>query len=770
MDIPVETQIDDILARSLRLEKKSPYLANYGLSSVLHQSRSIINTRSFSKDDEDRGKYLLGTVNKNIANVPTILKGIDLTSIVSDNVTLYAEKNNEIFQDSIVKSITSIHNSTNSLNDSFILKAMENLYGKKGSYSDVVVPYYEDIPSITPSITEYLNEHPIPSVKMTLRPRDRFYAENLTNQNESFSEHMAKAIRKTTLFKENYQLPLADTFSLIHCLEKYGNHFNGTKRFLEKQIKRIITEEVNTNLNIANRGPTYGIMHTLQGYINLLPHPQHESPWAILFFAMRCGKNESALQYASENNFSHDVISALEFRVTGTEITPQIRTNLQGLYQNEVSGEGHDTFKCLCLSILSGIGGYNDPSVISSFEDWLWFALQLGDGNHQRVVTKVTKTISEISDPRNTFLPGQALLLVHQFDKAANWFLSTPAVANDGLQISLAMHTAGLISPNVFSEQLLRYTAGVFEADGYLSLKYLNMIKDRKEVSKLVSLLAVTARNGESLFEPTIIDQSRLQTLPPPESEASAALFDGISNPQDIINSYRENNDDEEQYVAMHSPASLLLNPEEQKLAITSAGIEAAKRSMYPTAMKLLHMAGDYNRLVDLCCQQLRRCAEGLVDDQPIIDAMEIINEVNENTISVDEKRMRTLLIMLSFAKCAYLTRHGDYELACSSFEESKIFASDQGVINTADNGGVEMAKSTIANMPPSVKEVIPVVLVQAVEAYSKIHASLPRGGGAKKNIEEKVRILAKLAGEVKQSLHEDMARKLLMLKDFDTV
>lgn len=770
MDIPVETQIDDILARSLRLEKKSPYLANYGLSSVLHQSRSIINTRSFSKDDEDRGKYLLGTVNKNIANVPTILKGIDLTSIVSDNVTLYAEKNNEIFQDSIVKSITSIHNSTNSLNDSFILKAMENLYGKKGSYSDVVVPYYEDIPSITPSITEYLNEHPIPSVKMTLRPRDRFYAENLTNQNESFSEHMAKAIRKTTLFKENYQLPLADTFSLIHCLEKYGNHFNGTKHFLEKQIKRIITEEVNTNLNIANRGPTYGIMHTLQGYINLLPHPQHESPWAILFFAMRCGKNESALQYASENNFSHDVISALEFRVTGTEITPQIRTNLQGLYQNEVSGEGHDTFKCLCLSILSGIGGYNDPSVISSFEDWLWFALQLGDGNHQRVVTKVTKTISEISDPRNPFLPGQALLLVHQFDKAANWFLSTPAVANDGLQISLAMHTAGLISPNVFSEQLLRYTAGVFEADGYLSLKYLNMIKDRKEVSKLVSLLAVTARNGESLFEPTIIDQSRLQTLPPPESEASAALFDGISDPQDIINSYRENNDDEEQYVAMHSPASLLLNPEEQKLAITSAGIEAAKRSMYPTAMKLLHMAGDYNRLVDLCCQQLRRCAEGLVDDQPIIDAMEIINEVNENTISVDENRMRTLLIMLSFAKCAYLTRHGDYELACSSFEESKIFASDQGVINTADNGGVEMAKSTIANMPPSVKEVIPVVLVQAVEAYSKIHASLPRGGGAKKNIEEKVRILAKLAGEVKQSLHEDMARKLLMLKDFDTV
>lgn len=769
MNIPVETLIDDILARSLRLEKKSPYLANFSFTNLLHQSRSVINTKSFSKDDEDRGKYLLGTVNTDIANVPTTLSRIDPAKIVSDEITLYAEKTNDIFQDAMVKSISSIHNNTDSINDNYIMKSLEKIYNKKYVSSGVCVPYYEEIPTITPSIQEYLQNHPIPDVRKVLSPRDQFYAENLTNGDESYSGHMVKAIRKSKIFKDNYQQPLADTFLLIHCFEKFEDRFLGSIHFLEKQIKRIITEEVNTNLNIANRGPEYGIMHTIQGYVNLLPHPQHNSPWAVLLFAMRCGENANALQFASSHDFSHNVIQALEFRVTRQQITPQIRAALQSDLSNEISSPNPDTFKCLSLSVLSGVGGYQDQQVFASFEDWLWLSFQLGESQKTktRICEKVYKSINELSDPRNVMLKGQAMLLVHKFDEAAKWFLTTPSVENDGLQIALAMQTVNLIKPSLFSNELLRYCSDVFQADGYISLKYISLIRERSEVIKLTSLLAVTAKDGESVFQP-IFDEN-LYVMPPPDSEASAVIFDGISDPQDIINSYRTEEELENvDPIATHSPAAKLLNPDELMEALTQAGSVAAKRSKYQLAMKLFYMAKNIEKLVDLCCLQLQRCTEGLVDDQPIVDAIGLLEEISNYSLELDAEKLHNLNILLSFAKCSYLNKIGNFEESCAAFEESRLFTSDLGVPGTEDDGGVNASRITIQNMSEIIKETLPNAFVNAVDSYSKVYSQLGKGD-AKTNIYNKVKILTNLASELGQNLHEEMAKKLLMLKDFDS-
>ena len=601
MDIPIETQIDDILVRSMRLEKKNPYIINMPMQNVLTASRLVINSKLFDKHDETRGQYILGsTKNKNLEKIQTLLAQIDPTKIESDEITSFADQNSQTYQEIMVKSITSIQENTYTKNEDFILGKLLKRR-KSTTRPSATIPYYEGIKSLSENIRKYLKK--ADTQILSLRERDEFYAklqkipafEDLEPKEREpsprYTKRVAEAIRDSKIFKDNDKVPLSDTFLLIDSLGRCkGNYLLGSLHFLEKQMKHLIINEVNTNLKFARRGGKYGIWETLQAYTNLIPHPQSKSPWAVLFYAMRIGANHAALDYIDSTNqgqFDFNVVSALRARAQGIPLTEQVREQLQFQLANEKISKECDSFKAMCLSVLAAVSGYRDREIISTFEDWLWYGFQFKDKS--RLQSRVTNT--DLEDPKNVYFKGQALLLVQQFKEAAQWFLETPEVANDGLNICIAMHINGLIDSSVFIDYLIPYVIDIFRADHRAALGYIAFIKEKQARVNALATLAVRAEDGITLFLPEVVDF--YAKFIEPDSEVSAIQFDGVSSINSLRQPYMENQMEVETQIADTSAATSIIAYNDLNDALRKATEILIGRNEYEKALEFGNILGD---------------------------------------------------------------------------------------------------------------------------------------------------------------------------------
>jgi hypothetical protein len=294
---------------------------------------------------------------------------------------------------------------------------------------------------------------------------------------------------------------LADFFDLVGRLVVDGR--DGAITFLERQKRRHVRECVNRDLRNARRGPAIGFMHTLDGYI-ALEHGAAVSPWARVYYALRCGKAGDARAYcqAAADSFDADFLVALG---AGGDFTPQVRASLRQYLSRETTLPECDTFKALALAVVLGEGPVPPNNVLPSIEDWMWVKLKITDPASRAGIREEIRAKRGWDVQSNAFIEPYAHLLCGDAAGAAALLLASDVDIDEGLHLLLAMCHHRLLDDGgrrLVYPHLYAFVTEVFAANQEAALRYFSLIPDEPLVIEYIAKLAVEVENGWEMFQP----------------------------------------------------------------------------------------------------------------------------------------------------------------------------------------------------------------------------------------------------------------------------
>ncbi|OHT04740.1 hypothetical protein TRFO_06172 [Tritrichomonas foetus] len=656
MDVKPEALLDNIYARSKRLEKILPFRIQLPISTVHHQSRKVLNT-SRGADDTRIGYYLLAQQNISLDRNPEILNQITNLKLIQENYIPFQKRANFYFENVIVSSISNSQESTEKLNSDFLLKAYQRkkaIQAKSRDLSKSKFPTAVPIYNLDPSLLKMYPE----SVKMELTKISKFYCELLPKFDEDIARNISEAILTTNEKLYNYELQnyLADTFNLIYLIKCRHSFVDASIQFLESQKKRLIRDEVNSNLRYAGRGGSIGIIHTIKGYLNHKHNKYVNSPWATVYFAIRCGEAKAAAEFATTVNFDADVVAAIQQYANNIPLMGKIRETLVTYLNSEFSSSKYDKYKVLTLSILTKYSNIPKDGK-SKIQDWIWQKLQFTNDS--------SSLATELKDVDEPLLRGQILIMSGLFEDAAKWFLGRMDDVKDNLHIVLAMHVSGLIKSDLLLEPLINHSIEVFKANPKAAIQYLALINDSHKLDAIASLVI--------------------------KAERGYIMFDNING--------------------QTAPIAEVLIPEEQTSVLRLAGKKARHLNLYDLCIRLYKLAGDYESILEIDCIKLKQFIEGYGQSDILNNIIgEHFASIQERATTLSSRSIEIMRMLIKIACACEYSRRNMYHQAAQEFEETGLFPTTPILVSSKYD--------SYRSLPEIVRQIVPVIIVPTLEAY----------------------------------------------------
>ena len=695
--IPAQTRLYDVLQRAQSLEHQSTFVISLPVQNILDRTRSVMSPSAAADDrarsdaDERRrqGQVMLAKKNRRgmieRETAREALKKLKLTEAREEKVALSFDELSTICrQVSIVNSVLGAQADTEELNDKFIADALWARRVENQAQLQREVAKTE----ATLSVLGFASGEGVPDRRI-LSMQSKFFAEMLAKPQDTYAKHLAKGLRKRQgLFSSELQRSLADCFKIVACLQKEKDRtWKGSLTFLESQMKRFIRSEVDANLRNAKLQrdrECFGFLLNVEGYLRLQSGADEFSMWGVIYYALRCGMKEEATRYAKENNFDGDLVSALYMFSQDMPVSGSSRDSLVMYMRQEMAAFQRDIKKVLVLMLLTNeIMLLDDLEAISStvaIEDWLWLRLHI-DHNLNAIAQEMelmkARNPRLLEDQANPFKREHLLLLTGKFNEAAQAFLQRENNLNEGLQVILAMHVAGMVEASVLKRDLLLFACDIFRADPVCALRFVNKITNKEDRIQALAELAVEVPNGYLITQP--------------------------------INTTTQ------------APLATVVDPSEQKLVIRRAGEEAERRDQHEKAASFFKLLYEYDHVIELECEKLVQCIEDfrtLEEAEKFIKtATELCEEIQVNGKEVLPERYAEMRALIQIAMANVLSRQGRYDQAAMQIEETGLLPvrSDQ----------VLEKRGRISRAQPYLWRAIPSALLITLKAYSKIYERL---------------------------------------------
>ncbi|EAY00538.1 hypothetical protein TVAG_286750 [Trichomonas vaginalis G3] len=675
MDPYSETTLDDLLTRSQNLERRTPFLVHQSLELISTETRATMSSIEDTEQAKTRGKLLLAQEKADISRTHEILKGINHKNIVPRTVTSINDKTEQTMQNNIVSSITEIQTKTSEICEEFIFKNITNRWNSDTkshhfAYSQIrdektgfYIPYRIHRNS---DYSRFINKSFLP---------------------EEFASKIVKsAYTHYNLLEPDYlNIPLIDTFELISFLqESHSQLEQGVIKFLETQKKRVITQEVNRFLPVANRGGEFDFLPTVVSYINM--HHSHlgESglPWAIIYYLLRCGDISRAAEYSTDNSREFSIYVVNFLRSMNNGISFEDNDRVENYLSSELSNIDANPFKIVSLSVMlhrnpghrdiirefkNNDSESNSSEVIRSLEDWVWLRLHMKDSSINDLKSELEDNETESTVIQNPFLSGQKLIMSGEFEKACQWFLSQEDNIDENIHIALALHLSGFVPSKSISQSLITYATEV--EDLSKAVGYLSFLQDFDDKVKSLSIFIVEDERG-----------------------------------LEILSQGTESHD--------NSIISEWLTPPEIYSVLNLAGEEAEMRDEHCKAYKIFKMISRWDKVISNANIELRQCVEGFVDDISLDETNLLFLEIIQKDDKTDLTDFESFKTMYYLAISSIELRHCHYSEACSAIDKSGLFPS------TLEQ--VDSFNESIRNRPEIVRRVFPTALENAMHAYSE--------------------------------------------------
>ena len=245
----------------------------------------------------------------------------------------------------------------------------------------------------------------------------------------------------------------------------------------------MIVKQTNENLLYLERGGEIGIIQTIKAYLKLQNSEYSKSPWAVIYYAIRCGERDAASSFADQSDIDNNVKNALHDYSKRIPIIGKLKDTLVSYLSSEFQSKRSDIFKVRTLAILTKAD--RRITLEGNIQDWIWYELQFAKGP-----INLAEELSKEHRFDKPELQGQILIMTGSFDEAAHWFLDQKQNLIDNLHIVLCLHVLSFIHSDVLLESLVSYAVEVFKSKQESAVRYLSLIQEKQNRNnKMLNLL-----------------------------------------------------------------------------------------------------------------------------------------------------------------------------------------------------------------------------------------------------------------------------------------
>jgi hypothetical protein len=344
----------------------------------------------------------------------------------------------------------------------------------------------------------------------------------------------------------------------------------------------------------------------------------------------------------------------------------------------------------------------------------------------------------------NPFIWGEVLLLSRGprdgrgYSDAAEWFIEREGHPIASFHIVLAMHNAGLIPASSVNKPLRSWATGTFRLDPVLSLRYLALIRERDVKISEVAELVLAVEDGTTIFESRV--KSGLRT-------PSEQRLRDVEHPDIWSDSEGEDDDG-----GLEAPIAQVFPPSDQHEILLEAGKKAEQSLRYASAFKLLRLAGEHNRLIDLECRELAQYVKGYRRDDTVADGLDVFDGLQARAAAVTDwssgerlmvsrDKLEALHVLVDLAWARNLLQSDKFEQAALQIERLDIFP--------VSHDRVPEYARRFRSASEVIRSVYPTALQMAVRAYAETSQKLsgfPRQTEAQLALRAKTQILVELS------------------------
>uniref|UniRef100_A0A2R5LLL6 Nuclear pore protein n=2 Tax=Ornithodoros turicata TaxID=34597 RepID=A0A2R5LLL6_9ACAR len=437
------------------------------------------------------------------------------------------------------------------------------------------------------------------------------------------------------------------------------------RKYLERSYMLYMQMIVFGNLNQAALGGVPGTLNLVRGFLNVrLPPGRSEDGiveghpvWAVIYYCLRCGEVEAALEAANKaGNSVGDIASYLSEYLQSPDhrLNPSSEGQVRLQYARSVRASS-DQFKRAVYCILGGCDVTDDhPDVATKVEDYLWLRLcqvhlddaEVEASQHDHLTLSRLQTLlleehgeTHFDAYHQPFLYFKVLFLTAQFEAAIDFLSRLDNLRCHAVHIAIVLYESNLLltpssihvailsaqngdSPPTrrlnFARLLMTYTRKFESTDPREALQYFYFLRNLKGL------------HSENLFV-ACISELVLETR---EFEALLGKLEADGSRK-------------------HGAVDCFLGDTQR--IVEAVATDSEKRGLYEDAVKLYDLAGKHEEAVRLLNKLLgqvvpQQSTAGSTRERVETLAVEIAKRYRTNGSSASTDTMSTLYLLLDLA------------------------------------------------------------------------------------------------------------------------
>nr|XP_016926865.2 nuclear pore complex protein Nup93-1 [Drosophila suzukii] len=632
-----------------------------------------------------------------------------------------------------------------------------------------------------------LNPHCQP--RSCLDPLELVYAQELRHYNEL----LLKGSPRPNLIQKFAQLSqsfgdsrVSDMWTLLACVSQISEPLhsdpiksrqqrpefvNHAKSYLERRYRVFMRSQVggsyasnNYQLVLAYVSHRFSAQQT----IGLVDTVGDRPLWPLVYYGLRCGSADTAVEFLREAGSSHEEFAQLVADRNAGETNSRIENQLRLQYANKIRNST-DAYKKAVYCILLGCD-VNEVhgEVAKTIDDFLWIRLamlQPGDAaSYGKLQSLILEKYGEkyFNAGQQPHLYFETLALTGQFEAAIEFLARRDDTCVHAVHMAIALHELGLLggarsvsqpllSIDIMDPQPLRrlnltrlirqYVQRFERTDTTEALHYyytLRCLRDPKGRNMFLACVCdVVVDSG--VFDTTIFDLIFGQRQANEQDEVNSGLFRQFDCPE----------------FDTRTMAALVAD-------------ELASLGNFEISARLYEMAGKYNLALKHICILLAQVVQlptlgGSLRERLGQEAQRYSQLLASDSIEVEPKMKSSFVLLQDLLIFFNFYHEGKLNAALEQLRQTQLMP------NTTDD--VEMCLANVKRLSGEVIKVLPDVIVAAMDIAQRQYKQLKTGMAGSleqsqmQQLRQRAKALSNMAATIPYRLPYDTNRRLIQLE-----
>nr|XP_017002661.1 nuclear pore complex protein Nup93-1 [Drosophila takahashii] len=632
-----------------------------------------------------------------------------------------------------------------------------------------------------------LNPHCQP--RSCLDPLELVYAQELRQYNEL----LLKGSQRPNLVQKFAQLSqsfgdsrLTDMWTLLTCVTQISEPLhsdplksrqqrpefvNYGKSYLERRYRVFMCSQVGGSyasnsyqLVLAYVSHRFSAQQT----IGLVDTVGERPLWPLVYYGLRCGSAETAVEFLRAAGSSHEEFAQLVADRNAGEINSRIENQLRLQYANKIRNST-DAYKKAVYCILLGCD-VNEVhgEVAKTIDDFLWIRLamlQPGDAaSYGKLQSLILEKYGEkyFNAGQQPHLYFETLALTGQFEAAIEFLARREETRVHAVHMAIALHELGLLGgARSVSQPLL--SIDIMDPQPLRRLNLTRLIRqyvqrfERTDTTEALhyyyTLRCLRDPRGRNMFMACVCDVV-----------VDSGVFD--TTIFDLIFGQRQASDQEEVNSGLFRQFDC---PEfDTRTMAALVADELASLGNFEISARLYEMAGKYSLALKHICILLAQVVQlptlgGSLRERLGVEAQRFSQLLASDSIEVEPKMKASFVLLQDLLIFFNLYHEGKLSAALEQLKQTQLMPQ-----TTND---VEVCLANVRRLSGEVIKVLPDVIVAAMDIAQRQYKQLKEGMGGSleqsqmQQLRQKAKALSNMAATMPYRLPYDTNRRLIQLE-----